>query len=149
MGDIFAARRMNDQSAGAYSRAIRFDPNLIPAYLRLSSIFVTMHEYDTAIDLLLRAIETHPRNIELVSLAGHTAIMKRDFAQAVELLTDAVRLDSTDLVLRNDLATALMLAKEKDRAVSEWRKILERNPEPNLAQAVMENLRRAESDSTR
>jgi protein O-GlcNAc transferase len=147
-GDIFAAMRMSDQSEDAYLGAIRFDPNLMSAYIRLSSMYVATGQYDEAIALLLRARELRPRNVDIVSMAGRAAIMKRDFPQAADLLADAVRLDSTDLLLRNDLATALMLSQRKDEAAREWRKVLAGNPGPDLERTVLENLRRAESDTT-
>ena len=148
-GDIFAFRKMNEQAADAYHGAIRFDPNLIQAYLRLSSVYVTMGEYDMAIDLLMRAGEKRPGDPEILSMAGRAAIMKRDFPAAVGFLTEAVVADSTDLLLRNDLATALMLAGRESEAVSQWREILAQNPGPDLARMATENLRRAESDTTR
>jgi Flp pilus assembly protein TadD len=146
-GDILAARRLSAQSIEAYREAIRSDPNLIPAYIRLSSVYVATGNYDQAISLLLSAREIRPRDPEIVSMAGRAAIMKRDFSQAVDLLQEAARLDSTDLVLRNDLATALMLSGRKDDALAQWREILAGNPDPNLARAVMENLKRAEADT--
>jgi cytochrome c-type biogenesis protein CcmH/NrfG len=139
---------MSEQAEDAYLSAIRFDPNLISAYVRLSSMYVATGNYDKAIDLLKQARDIRPRNVEITSMAGRAAIMKRDFPGAVDLLTEAVRLDSTDLLLRNDLATALMLSRRRDEAVAQWREILARNPGPDLAQTVLENLRRAESDTT-
>lgn len=147
-GDIFSVRKMSEQAADSYQRAIRFDPNLVVGYLRLSSLYVATGEYDSAVELLLRGREIRPRDTELVSMAGRVAIMKRDFEQAAQLLTEAVKLDSTNLLYRNDLATALMLAGREDEALAHWREILVRNPDPDLEQTVRRNLSRAESDTT-
>jgi tetratricopeptide (TPR) repeat protein len=147
-GDVFTARKMRDQAVVSYEKAIVFDPNLIPAYIRLSSAYAGGGDYERAIELLLEARERKPRNPEVLSMAGRVAIMKRDFDQAAQLLEEAVRLDSTDLFSRNDLATALMLSGREDQAVSQWRSILRENPDRNLEQTVRENLKRAQSDTT-
>jgi tetratricopeptide (TPR) repeat protein len=145
-GDIFSARKMGEQAAESYEKAIRFDPGLIIAYMRLSSVYVGAGEYDKAIDILLRARERRPQDAEIISMAGRAAVMKRDFEQAAQFLNEAVKIDSTNLWYRNDLATTLMLAGRRDEAVTQWRMILDGNPDPDLEQRVKDNLRRAESE---
>jgi protein O-GlcNAc transferase len=146
-GDIFSSRRAGDQATDAYRTAIRFSPGLIPAYLRLSAVYMAEGEYDQAIDLLLAARTKQPRNADLVAAAGRAAMMKRDFTQAAGFLREAVQMDSTDSYIRNDFATALMLGGDREGAVSQWRKILAEHPDPDLEETVRENLERAESDS--
>jgi Flp pilus assembly protein TadD len=115
------------------------------ARMRLASAYIGMGDYDKGMAELLEARQLQPGNPELVAMAGRTALRQRDFLQAVQLLEQAVELDTLDLVYRNDLATALMLAGEKDEAVSQWRWILARSPDPGLEQVVRQNLDRAQA----
>jgi len=145
-GDVFAAGSAVDLAIESYQRAINADPNLMAAYMRLASIYVSTGEYNRGIDLLLEARELAPANSEIVSMAGRAAIAKRDFALAVDLLGQAVRLDTLHLLNRNDLASALMLDERKDEAIAEWEWILRHSPQPELEQVVLQNLERARAE---
>jgi tetratricopeptide (TPR) repeat protein len=145
-GAVFGSQGMAEQAIDSFERALRFDPNLVQARINLASVYVGLGEYDKGIDQLLLASENQPQNAELMSMAGRTALVKRDGERAIELLTRALEIDSSNLVYRNDLATALMLAGRKDDAIGEWETILEGNPEPGLEQAVRQNLQRATQD---
>jgi tetratricopeptide (TPR) repeat protein len=142
-GDVFAAGSAVDLAIESYQLAIAADPELLAAYMRLASIYVGTGEYNKGIDLLLDARAFQPGNSEIISMAGRAAIAKRDFGQAVDLLQQAVEMDTLHLLNRNDLATALMLSEREDEAVAVWTGILKLNPPPELEQVVLQNLERA------
>lgn len=143
-GDLFAAGGSRDLAIESYQRAIAADTTLIAAYMRLASVYVSAGEYNKGIDLLLVARDIQPKNAEIVSMAGRSALAKRDYDLAIELLQEAVEMDTLAVIYRNDLATALMLADRKDEAIAQWKWILERNPAPELEQIVRRNLERAQ-----
>jgi tetratricopeptide (TPR) repeat protein len=145
-GAVFDQIGLREQAIDSYERAIRADPNLIQARVNLASVYMAMEEYDKGIGVLLEARDLLPANPDLASLAGRAAILKRDFDQAVDLFGDAVRLDSTSIVHRNDLATALMLAERKDEAITQWERILTLNPDPQMERVVRQNLARAREE---
>lgn len=142
-GAVFTELGMIDQAVDSYQRAIRSDPNLIQARVNLASLYIGTDRYDDGIEELLGAREVEPGNPSLASMAGRAAMLKRDFDLAIELLSEATRLDTTSLVYRNDLATALMLAGHKDEAITQWERLLELNPDPSMEQVVRQNLERA------
>jgi tetratricopeptide (TPR) repeat protein len=147
-GDILAGLGMPERAARSYQKAIRFDPGLRVAYAQLSSVYIGMGEYDKGAEVLLEARTLHPDDAEVVSMAGRVAMLKRDFDGALGLFTEAVKMDSTNLLYRNDLATALMLNEQKEQALLEWRKILAASPGPELEQIVRQNLERALADTS-
>jgi tetratricopeptide (TPR) repeat protein len=145
-GAVFAQMGLAEQAIDANERAIHFDPNLIQARVNLASVYIAMEEYDKGIEVLQVARDLIPGNVDLASLAGRAAILKRDFEQAIDLFSQAVQFDSTSVVHRNDLATALMLAGRKEDAIVQWEKILTLNPDPSMQQLVRQNLARARGE---
>jgi tetratricopeptide (TPR) repeat protein len=145
-GDIFATMGSRDLAIESYRRAIAADSQLIVAYFRLATVYVSAGEYNKGIDLLLEARDIQPDNAEIVSLAGRSALAKRDYELAIELLEEAVEMDTLAVLYRNDLATALMLDERKDEAIEQWMWILERNPAPELEEIVRQNLERAREE---
>ena len=79
-------------------------------------------------------------------MAASAAILKRDFDQAIDMLSEALNLDPENVIFMNGLATALMLAERVEEAIAEWEKILEQNPDPSVAEGVRQNLKRARGD---
>jgi tetratricopeptide (TPR) repeat protein len=75
----------------AYRQALVLQPDYAPAQLRLAQVYIDQNRHDQAVPLLERTVEM--QGLEGASLfgLGQIAYARRDYARAVELLTQALQ----------------------------------------------------------
>ena len=123
--DKVLQRRQGD----AARKAVELDPGLAVAHARLA------HFYDETMNKTKRdeherlALELDPEDPLVLSDLGGKAFERGDLDQAIAMHRRALTRDPLNTVTRNNLAVILLADERLDEAMSEYRKILEFNPD--------------------
>lgn len=66
VGYLHQLQRHNDEALSAYRKAINVDPDYLPAYVKIASIYVQRSDYNNAIHILEKAQLIDPNNTEII-----------------------------------------------------------------------------------
>lgn len=134
------AAKQDEQAVNAVVRAARLAPGSPAAALTAASLAASTGNDELAQRWYAEAVERDPNNPEVLVPAAEFAAAEGDTARAAELLERAVRLKPADVELRLQFAEALESAGRDGDAVAEYRAILEREPENDLARERLTQL---------
>ena len=114
----------------SYKRALEERPFYFVALLNLGKLQIGRKQFDNAIDLLSKAVESQPRSADANYLLGEAYLQIRKGSKAVGYLNEALRLDpvgKADAHLR--LAALYNAANMKNRAAVEYGQFLAKKPD--------------------
>ena len=130
-----------------YLRALDMNPTFILALLNLGKLRVSQKNFDAAIEILDRAVQSEPRSADANDLLGDAYLQVKKGSKAVVYLNEAIRLDpigKAEVHLR--LAALYNGAGLKDRAANEYEQFLSKKPDhpdrKKLEQYILENKKR-------
>jgi TolB-like protein/DNA-binding winged helix-turn-helix (wHTH) protein/tetratricopeptide (TPR) repeat protein len=112
----------------AAQRALRLDPNLAEAHLRMSSYYASIGDQEAADEHWRRATTSEPNNPLVITFAASVVAADDRFDEAIELLRQAVAADPLSAVTRDSLASLLYLAGRFEEARTEFLRTLEISP---------------------
>jgi tetratricopeptide (TPR) repeat protein len=142
VGRGFARIMQDDRAAAAadFDESIRLFPTAA-AYSYRGSLRISREEYDGAISDLDRAIELEPKNAEYYRTRGYAHSQRKDYARAIDDRTKVIELsadpDADNYVVR---AIEYERADEKDKAIADYQRALEIDPDNNLARRFLASL---------
>lgn len=136
----------NLESAQALSAAGKF-PEAIAAYLDylaahpgseaaglgLAECYRRVYNMDEARAAFLRARKAHPKSVRILKALGNLEIEAQSYDAAIEALKAAVALAPDDLEARNFLGSAYQGKNELDSGLSEFNRVLAKDPGNQLA----------------
>jgi tetratricopeptide (TPR) repeat protein len=130
-----SAGEQNAEAEAAIKRA-RENPNDFDAQMEGARAYYDSQRYDDAVDLLLRANELQPTNVEPVVALAHVNADAGNYKAAEKWYVAALGMKPDDAEARASLGRVLLLAQPPDyaRAVAELRRALQTDPrhEPSL-----------------
>jgi tetratricopeptide (TPR) repeat protein len=140
LGDALRRRGRLNEAAGAYTRAIRSDPDLPEAHHGLAQTLLARGELKGARDSFLEAIRIRPDYAEAHYNWGTALGQRGDFQGAYRHLMQAVTANPRLADARNNLGMAALALGDLTVAVQHFRKALEIDPghadaKANLARA--------------
>lgn len=134
IGDNFYAQEEADSAFAYYNKALELDPENMTAlnncayYLACSD-----RDLDKAEEMILRVVAERPDEPTSLDTYAWVLFKKKDYIKALEVIDDAIAKSpepSSDLFDHSgDIA---FMNQEFDRAVSDWRKALELDPDNEL-----------------
>ena len=116
---MIAARHLTnlnllDQANELYDKALKQDPNCLPALNGRAKVFSKMGRYKEAMDTLQAAQKLSPQNIERLSLMGEIEISLRNPEAAIENFQNVLKVDSKDTKAQVGMAIATSMKNGTD-----------------------------------
>jgi tetratricopeptide (TPR) repeat protein len=111
-GDLAAADE-------ALRKALELAPDLPRALFFQSLVLKARGEYDAALDALQRTAKAFPRDRVVLNQIGRVHFLKRDYARAVQVLGDVLRIDPEDLQAHYNLMLCYRGLGDAERAERE------------------------------
>jgi tetratricopeptide (TPR) repeat protein len=130
LGTAYVGKQDNAAAEQAYERALAEKPTFLPALVNLGKLRMIQNKYEAAIEILGRAVESHPLSAESHYLLGECFLQSKKGSKAVVHLTEALRIDPVayaDAHLR--LAALYNAAGLRDRAAAEYEQFLKKKPD--------------------
>jgi tetratricopeptide (TPR) repeat protein len=117
------------KAASIYRRALELNPSLQSARRALAMVFLESGKSDDAIDVLLDALKTDPRDHEaLIILGNHYARQDGQHDVALSLIRRACEVAPEDPVAHNSLGALLLEKDQAEEAVKEFDTALRTGP---------------------
>jgi tetratricopeptide (TPR) repeat protein len=117
------------KAASIYRRALELNPSLQSARRALAMVLLESGKSDDAIDVLLDALKTNPRDHEsLVILGNHYARQDGQHDVALSLIRRACEVAPEDPVAHNSLGALLLEKDQAEEAVTEFDTALALDP---------------------
>ena len=129
LGNAYFLRERYNDAEGAYSKALELKADFPPTLLNLGKLYLAEKQFDKSIDVLLKALAVAPNSANVNQYLGEAYLQSKKGSKAVIYLNEALRLEpieKAEIHLR--LAALYNAAGAKDRAVSEYKKFLEKVP---------------------
>lgn len=115
---------MMGESVAEFRQALELDPNLAPARLYLAYVYIDLGRVERARDELQAALAQLPGNVQFQALLGETERLLRNPARAVEILTAALKSDSSFGQARYYLGLAYFDLGKKPEAIRELEQVV-------------------------
>jgi tetratricopeptide (TPR) repeat protein len=107
LGDAYENQRAFDKAGTAYERALKLNPNLLPATMKLAQLNAgALQNKSRALELAKKARELAPADPRAAAVLGTIAYQAGNFAWAYSLLQESVRRLPNDPKVLHDLAWA-------------------------------------------
>ena len=90
LGRILEARNQLQDALDAYRSAIQLDPNAVEVYRVLIPLAFTLNQTEEAYGYARKAVELDPNDFDLLRRLGMRMAAQQKFAEAIELLEQAV-----------------------------------------------------------
>src|SRR5438445_3757440 len=78
-------KRQTAQARGAFTEAVKLNPNLAEARTALAAIHLAEGSADMAIEQAQAAIQLNPRNVQAAIISGDAYLRKGDFAKGKQV----------------------------------------------------------------
>ena len=116
LGHVFRSTGRLTEAADQFERALRLRPDDLAALTWLGQVHVDAGRPEAAEPHLARARARHPDTPAVLFQLGRAAAARRDYASAVALFEDALRLDPAATAIRYPLAMAYRGLGDLERA---------------------------------
>lgn len=110
-------------------KAVGLDPQLAVAHARLSQFYYETEDYKKGNEHKLKAAALDPEDSLVLGYTSGDALERGDFANAIAIQRRVVARDPLASTHRINLAVILFADGQLDEALSEYRKVLEFNPD--------------------
>jgi Flp pilus assembly protein TadD len=138
---LVASRGEMAEASQHFERGIRLDPGYLPARLNYARVLANQNNFDAAEQQAKAALAVDPKLAPAHQLLGSILSTKGDSAGAIHELKIALTLNPDDG--RTHYELGIVLAQSGDSAgAAEHLAIAARSPDPNIAAAAAEMLRR-------
>jgi tetratricopeptide (TPR) repeat protein len=148
-GQIRQHAKLLDDAIADYLEVIRREPDNYGAHLRLADcLLFTAHVEDSEEQLVI-CRRLHPLEAEpIIGLAG-TAIERRQYDRAQELLSEALRLDPQSSYALHEQGNLYMVRKRYDLAIPVFEKLLKKNDHDKQAHLKLSQALRYQGEGDR
>jgi tetratricopeptide (TPR) repeat protein len=85
LGVAFMHKRQTLQARGAFTEAVKLNPNLPEPRTALAEIYLADGSADMAIEQAQAAIQLNPRNVQAAIISGNAYLLKGDFAKSKQV----------------------------------------------------------------
>ncbi len=111
-------------------------PNDVKAQMAAADLFSRIQRFDQAIDLLKKANEIEPDNVDVMVKLGNTSFDAGKYADAERWYAAALMKDPDELNVRTDMGLTYIFGDKPDvdRAIKEFKRVLD--ADPNHSQAL-------------
>ena len=143
------------RARAAAERAVELDPMLSEAQSAMASVRAREYAWPEAERGFRRAIELNPNNaLAHLELGARVLVVQERFAEGLDEVRRAVRLDPLSPYVNTEFGRALMWAGHYDEAIDQLRKAIELEPSRNrpyslLARALSLQGKNAEAQAVR
>jgi tetratricopeptide (TPR) repeat protein len=128
-GDLARAHNDNALAASYYLTALRVDRQNADLYNKLGVAELKLGDLSAAHKYFVLAVKYKPQDAVALNNLGATACLDRKYKLAVGYLKQALALDETQAATHINLAEAWIGLHEADRAVTEYTRALELDPD--------------------
>lgn len=129
VGCLHAMNREPEPAKAAFERALRLQPRLAEAYDGLGQYYELQGHVAIARELYATAASLNPTNPRLVRHLSRILLQLREEPAARRALQDLVAMDASDMTARYLLGLLALRAGQPDMAISEFRKVVEHDPD--------------------
>lgn len=139
IGDIYYDKEDYANAEVYFKEAIKIDQNLIEAYWGLGQTYFSQEKYDDALTEYDKILELNVDNdvkSETLRAIGQIHVLKGDNNQALKKFSEAKELDNTLEDAHLQLASEIYDFKGEDEGLDQFKKIIESNPNSELAAKV-------------
>jgi tetratricopeptide (TPR) repeat protein len=141
LGGLYKSRGDTDKAEAAYKQALALRPDDLATLVWLGRLHLDQGRPEDAEPLFTKAYSLAPRTVAVVAGLGRVAVAKRDYAQAVKYLEDALAIDPEAESLHAPLAAAYRGLGQLDKAQPHLRQWRNRDlPVPDPLQAELDLL---------
>jgi TolB-like protein/Tfp pilus assembly protein PilF len=126
------------RARAAAERAVELDPMLSEAHSAMASVRAREYAWPEAEQGFRRAIELNPNNaLAHLELGGSVLVVQERFAEGLDEVRRAVRLDPLSPYVNTEFGRALMWAGQYDEAIEQLRKAIELEPSRNRPYSLL------------
>ena len=113
----------------------RQNPTDLEAQLKAAELFYQIQRYDQAIEFLAKANEIQPENFEVIVNLGNTNFDAGKYVEAEKWYISALAKKSDNLDVRTDMGLTFIFREKPDydRAITEFKRVLDADPNHSLA----------------
>jgi len=144
LGTVQFKQGESGEAEKSYLSALQEKPSFLLALLNLGKLRISEKMYESAIEVLSRAVEVDPKSSDANFFLAESYLQIRKGSKAVGFFEEALRLDpmgKAEAHLR--LGALYKGAGMKDKAVTEYEKFLQKRPDypekKQLEQFISEN----------
>jgi len=128
-GDLARFKDQLQIAIADYQSAIRLDPHNTTLYNKLGIVQFKIGDHPAARKSFTTAIKLDPRNTMAMNNMGALAVVDKKYKAAVKDLKACLALDEGNASAHLNIAEAWMGLKQTDRAMTEYSRALELNPD--------------------
>jgi len=141
LANLHKSRGETDQAEAAFKRVLELKPDDLATLIWLGRLHLDQGRPEAAEVLFARASTMAPRDVAVLAGLGRVAVARRDYAQAVKYLEDALAIDPEAESLHAPLAAAYRGLGQIDKAQPHLRQWRNRDlPVPDPLQQEMDLL---------
>jgi len=129
VGCLHAMNHEPEPAKAAFERALRLQPRLAEAYDGLGQYYELRGNFAVARELYATAASLNPANPRLVRHLSRILLQLHEEPAARRALQDLVAMDASDMTARYLLGLLALRAGQPDMAISEFRKVVEHDPD--------------------
>ena len=143
LGTIYAEKGMHQEALNCYQAAARMTAPLHASdlYFNMGNLFAKLKQYPEAIDAYQKAVESNPSNYRAYTNLGWVLMMLEKYDEAEVALKKALKYNHRSAETYLNLAT--LYSKDPDkktRAIDNYNRFLELQPNSPLRETVLENI---------
>jgi tetratricopeptide (TPR) repeat protein len=142
LGVAFMHKRQTAQARGAFTEAVKLDPNLSETRTALAVLYLSEGSADLAIEQAQAAIQLNPLNVRAAIIAGDAYLHKRDFAKSRQVYEAIAQALPKEPVGPYRLGLVARAEKKDAKALAYFEEALNRKPdaiEPMAQIAIIKN----------
>ncbi|MBP9838812.1 MAG: tetratricopeptide repeat protein [Proteobacteria bacterium] len=125
LGRVYEGMDNNELAEKTYFKVLEVRPDHVYANLYISNLYRKTGKMKLAIDYLKKATELSKNEAWMYQLLGKLYLDTEQPQLAKASLDKAVSIDPNDHTYRNDLAKACVIVKDKDCALTNYKKVVE------------------------
>lgn len=139
-GGVLESLGRDEEAEKVYSSLISSNPELVDAYVILSSLYIKQSKYDRSIEVLEKLIEREPNKSISHYYLGRAYEASSDLGRAEKHLRKAHSMDSGSLDIGVDLVRVLLKRGRIEEAQLICFKVLEENPDNLVLRRILGQL---------
>ena len=128
LGVAFMQKGHTVQARGAFSEAVKLNPNLSESRTALAEIHLAEGSLDLAIEQAQAAIQLNPRNVQAAIISGDAYLRKRDFAKSRQVFEAVAQALPKESVGPYHLGLVARAEKNETKALAYFEEALTRKP---------------------
>jgi tetratricopeptide (TPR) repeat protein len=128
LGVAFLQKRQNAQARGAFTEAIKLNPNLPEPRTALAEIYLTEGSPDMAIEQAQAAVQLNPLNIPAVVIEGDAYLRKGDFTKSRRVYETIAKALPNEFIGPYRLGIVAHAEKNDPKALAYFEEALKRKP---------------------